>query len=78
MNSSNRFEIETLARQHQAELEHQLRRSAQLRLPRRALTLAGAKVNFKAALVFAGAVALSLLVALGLSFSMVYAIANIR
>lgn len=78
MNMSNRFEIETLARQREAEIEHSLQRSAWLAHERRVPLIARSKANLKVAGILAATVSLSALLAAGLSFSMAYALAAIR
>lgn len=57
MNTSNRFEIETLARQRQAEIEKQLRQAAQLRSLRPSRRAAHPQIRWVAI----GATALSVL-----------------
>jgi hypothetical protein len=77
MNASNRFEIETLARQHQAELEHRLRTSTQLRSPQPAPVRTSAEARVRIAAIMAGAGVMSLLIAFGLSNAIAYAISNL-
>jgi len=78
MNSSNRFAIETMAREHQAEVERRLRRSAPLGDPRPALEPVSARTNFRVAVIVAATTALSVLLALSVSFAMVFAFAIVR
>ena len=78
MNMSNRFEIETVARQRQAEIEHQLRRVALPRDQRPAPALASMKPNVRKAMIMAGAGSLSTLIAFSVSNLMVLAISSLR
>ena len=78
MTTSNRFELEILARQRQAEIEHQLQRSAQLGEFRPDLRPARFSGNLRGAATIGAAIGLSILLAVGLSFSMVFAIGIIR
>lgn len=74
MNASNRFAIETMAREREEDIRRRLRRSGQLDELRPASAPARRKGSFRAALIVAGTVGLSLLLATGLSFSMVFAL----
>ena len=78
MNTSNRYEIEILARRTQADLEKQLQRWALLQAGQPARTPAAKSVNLRAALIVAGASGFSIALAFGLSYGMAFAIALVR
>ncbi len=78
MSMSNRFEVESLARKRQAELEQSLRRSAQLAEGQPRPDRSVERARFRASLIMTATAAVSLLVALGLSSAMAFAIAVVR
>ncbi len=78
MNASNRYAIETLARQHQARIEQQLRVSAELGEDRPGAPLSPIRVTPRAAVIIAAAVLLSMLLATALTFSLVFALSVLR
>lgn len=78
MNTSNRYAIETLARQHQARIEQQLRVSAGLGKDGPGAPFSPIRVNSKAAVIIMAAVMLSMLLATALTFSLVSALSVLR
>ena len=78
MNASNRFEIETLARHQQADIERNLHRAGRFGDARSSLGGLREGPNLRAALILAGTAAVSTALALGMTQLLVIGFAVLR